>query len=427
MKEAFLHYLWQNQLVDLNQLIFNHEPVEIIHPGWPNNDAGPDFFNIRIKLNGTIWAGNAEIHVRSSDWLHHGHHDDPAYDNVVLHLVVDHDQEVANSKGIPVPTVQINYDPALWKRYEYLLNAKSWIPCQDDVHVLPPEKIRFWLYKLAVERLEQKAGEMSRYLQISTMNWEEILYIFLGRYFGAPANTLPFEILTRNLPFKLIAKNKDHLLMIEAMLFGQAGFLNEQNEDPYFITLQKEYHFAKRKYGLIPADIGMWKFSKMRPAHFPTIRIAQFAALLAHRDHLFSHIIEAESGKQIEQLLQINASEYWETHYSFGKESKRKSSKMMGAQLINVLIINVVIPVWVLYGQQNDDQRFIDRALGVLEELMPEKNNIILKWKDIGVEAFSALDSQALLQLKKKYCDYKRCLDCKIGNLIIADFSSSKD
>lgn len=423
MKEAFLHYLWQNQLVDLSQLILNHEPVEIIHPGWPNNDAGPDFFNIRIKLDGTIWAGNAEIHVKSSDWQHHGHQNDPAYDNVILHLVVDHDQEINNSKGMPVPTVRMHYDSALWKRYEYLLNAKSWIPCQDDIHIIPPQKIRFWLYKLAVERIEQKAGEMSRFLEISTMNWEELLYVFLGRYFGAPANTLPFEILTRNLSFNLVSKNKDDLLMIEAMLFGQAGFLDGQNEDPYFIALKKEYLFARRKYGLIPADKGMWKFSKMRPAHFPSIRIGQFASLLAHREHLFSNIIEAESKEQIEQLFDIKASEYWDEHYNFGKKSKRKTTKVIGDQLINILIINVVIPLWVLYGQKHDEQSFIDRALGVLEELNPEKNNIIRKWKEIGVEASSALDSQALLQLKKKYCDYKRCLDCKIGNLIIADFS----
>lgn len=421
MKEDFLHYVWKYKLFDTSNLLTtNNELITIINSGQHNTDAGPDFFNGKVVIDSTTWAGNIEIHINSSDWLAHKHQHDKAYENVVLHVVFNDDKVINDVNNNPIPTLElknlINID--LIAKNNYLQASKDWIACQNQINKVDKFTINTWLNRLAVERLERKSEEIQITLQQNKNDWEQTFYQYLFKYFGLKVNALPFEQLAINTPIK-IAEKHNQLISIEALYFGQAGFLEDNIEDEYYIRLQKEYHFLKAKFSLQLIDKSLWKLLRLRPANFPTIRISQLANLLNNETRLFSKILDAKSVKEIEKLFKVAASEYWSTHYQFGVEAEKSSTKKVGETLINTLIINVVVPFLFVYGKQKQDEKLIDKALNFLENVKSESNAIIIKWNELNVVSNNAMQSQALLELKNNYCSQKKCLNCNVGSKIL--------
>ena len=421
MQEDFLHFIWRTRRFDAAGLSTTQgHVIQIIHPGEYNTDAGPDFFNARLRIGDTEWAGNVEMHLRSSDWLLHGHDTDPAYHNVVLHVVWIDDEPVLRSSGDPVPCLILKdrVPAALLDNYQRLLHEENWIPCAGRFSEIPAIVRLNWFDRLLVERLEQKSAYLTTQLDATTNHWEEAFYRSLARSFGLKVNTEPFEALARSLPLTLLVKHKNDLHQLEALLFGQAGLLEGSFKESYPQLLAKEYRFLKHKYGLQPLSGSQWKFLRMRPANFPSVRIAQFAALIYHSTHLFGQFLEAETVRQVQHLFAVPASPYWETHYRFDAPTVKKV-KMPGRDFIELLLINTIIPALFFYGKSRQMQVYSDKALRWLEELPPESNHLLDGWESLGIKPRHAWESQSLLQLKNQYCDKKRCLDCAIGGFLL--------
>jgi hypothetical protein len=419
MKEEFLHYLWKYKLyIRENLKTYSGESVEILNHGVHNFDSGPDFFNAKIKIDHTIWAGNVEVHINSSDWFVHHHNTDKAYDNVILQVVLNHDKEVYRTNGQKIQTLELKFDKELYSNYKNLIEKETWIPCQDEIQLIDSFKMNSWLEKLSIERLEQKSNNINEILQRLNNSWETSFYYMLARNFGFKLNSDPFEMLAKSLPIKYLAKHKDNLFQIEALLFGQAGFLEDNNGDEYYLNLRKEYQFLKTKFKLKSIEKHLWKFLRTRPGNFPTIRIAQFAQLIYKSKSLFSKIIETKNIEDYYDLLNSKTSEYWNMHYVFNKESVFKS-KSLGKSAIDVVLINTVVPFLFVYGKAKGQYEFQEKAINLLENIKAEKNTIISNWDDLNVKAKSAFDTQALIQLKNNYCNEKNCLNCQIGNTLI--------
>lgn len=421
MKEDFLHYIWNFKLFDTKNLkTSKFEGVKIIKSGQHNKDAGPDFFNAHIQIENTVWVGNVEIHTKSSDWNKHQHQFDNAYDNVVLHVVYENDEEILNSKNQVIPTLELKSIilENVIENYKNLNQSQSWVPCAKQISAVDSFTINAWLERLAYERLERKSEEIKIILAQNTNDWESTFYQLLLKYFGLKVNALPFELLAQNTPLKVLEKHRNRI-SIEAILFGQAGFLNETKEDDYYLKLQKEYDFLKNKFQLTPLDKSVWKFLRLRPYNFPTIRIAQIAQLITSKPRMFNQFLNANKLNDIQKMLNISASEYWDNHFNFDSTSKQKSSKKLGIQTINNLIINVVIPVIFVYGKTINDEEIVAKSLNWLEELKAENNSIISNWKAININPNNALQSQALIELKNNYCSEKKCLNCNIGNKLL--------
>lgn len=417
MQEEFLQYVWENKLFDAENLKTTiGEQLEIINVGKRNTDSGPDFFNARIKIGDTIWVGNIEIHKNASDWIRHNHQNDKAYNNVILHVAENCDQQIFRNNGGEIPALLLRYPEQLKTNYQKLLDAKTWIACQNQFHKIDPIILQLGFNRLMIERLEDKTSEIIVRLQQNNNDWNETFYQMLARMFGFKVNSVPFELLAKSLPIGILAKHKSSLFQLEALLFGNSGLLNDQLlGDDYYINLRNEYSFLYKKYQLKGIESHLWKFMRLRPGNFPTVRISQLAALI-HRSHgLFSRIIEIESLDELKKLFEVQASEYWNAHYSFNKTSIRNSVKELGENSINTLIINVVIPFLFVYGEKQNKENLKNRSLEFLEQLPAEENSIIEKWGKMGVESRSAFESQALLQLKNKYCERKKCLNCQIG------------
>ncbi len=415
--EEFLQYIWENRLfVAENLKTTNGEKLEIISVGKRNTDSGPDFFNARIKVDDTIWVGNIEIHKNASDWTKHNHQNDKAYNNVILHVVEIGDQPIMRNILEEIPTLLLKYPEYLKINYQNLLEAKTWIACQDQFHKIDPILLQLGFNRLMIERLEEKTAEILIRLQANNNDWNATFYQMLARMFGFKVNAVPFELLAKSLPVEILAKHKSNLFQLEALLFGNSGLLNEQLlGDDYYLNLRKEYSFLYKKYQLKGIESHLWKFMRLRPGNFPTIRISQLAALI-HRSHgLFSRIIEIEKLDNLKQLFKVEASEYWNLHYSFNKTTSRNWVKELGDSSINTLIINVVVPFLFVYGEKQNKEVLKNRSLEFLEQLPSEENSIIQKWQKLGVESRSAFESQALLQLKNKHCELKKCLNCQIG------------
>lgn len=422
LKEEFIHFLWRTKKLPVNGYVTTDgKMLEILDFGIYNVDAGPDFFNGKIKIDGTIWAGNIEMHVFSSDWQKHKHQHDSAYDNVVLHVVYEDDKPVLSTDNIPIPTLALKGKiPKIYlDNYLNLVQSQQKIPCQSIIHKVSEEKINLWKFTLAIERLSNKSTFVNDILTSTGQDWEETLYIMIARYFGSKVNTEPFERLARSLPLQIVQKNKDKRQTLDALYFGQAGMLMANYTDEYFETLKSEYQYQQKKYNLQPIDPVAWKFSKLRPMNFPTVRIAQFAGLMYRVSFLFSQIKEADNASEIKKILTSDISEYWKTHYRFGLVSTDKT-KNTGSNFIDLLMINAIAPVLFLYGKVNDDETYIDKAISIMEYLPSEKNNIITLWNELNIKTTNAFDSQALIQLKTVYCDQQRCLSCKIGNEIMS-------
>lgn len=421
MKEELLHYIWRFQAYQSTSLCTTQqESLQIIKPGFYNTDAGPDFRESEIILGTTRWYGHVEIHLRSSDWIKHGHTEDLAYQNVILHVVLEEDEPIlrANGTRIPCLELQTRIRPELLHTYRKLYQKPSTIPCAGMLPRVPELTRRLWLDRLQIERLEARAQRTLQCLEENTGDWETTFYQLLGRGLGLRVNQEAFQELTRRTPLAILRRHRDQLFQLEALLFGQAGLLPTDGEDSYPLELRKEYLFLQKKYQLTPMTGQEWKFSRMRPAGFPTIRIAQLAMLLHRTDHLFSRMVVVERVSDIYHILAVKVSNYWATHYRFGKLTTF-AEKRLGKQAIDQIIINIIVPFLFAYGQVRASEKHRERAGQLLEQVAAEGNHILRAWKKLGMEAGHAGDSQALLQLRKEYCDAHRCLECGIGTWLL--------
>jgi len=420
MNEEFLHYLWKYRLLEPELRTVSGDRLIIIHPGEHNRDGGPDFFNARLKINNTTWAGNVEIHVQASGWYKHKHHEDSAYDNIILHAVYDNDVDVKrlSEEKIPALVMKGHFPDYIYERYRYFQENSQWVPCQALIPDTDLFILEQWLPALVVERLEKKILVMKQSLEASKFDWEEIFYQNLAGSFGFRINAQPFELLARSLPWKLLLKHRTNLFQLEALLFGQAGMLGQDFSEDYPRLLQQEYRFLRKKYGLREISGSLWKFLRLRPSNFPTVRIAQFADLIHSAPDLFLSALECRDPKSMIDFFTVQASSYWDTHFLFGRLSTFKR-KLLGISSIRLLIVNMVVPFLFLYGDTKAVIDFKEKALAFLESLPPEDNAIINHWMEIGIFSRNALCTQALLHLKRDYCDKKRCLECRIGKQLL--------
>lgn len=414
MKEELLHYLWQ-------QKVLLHKPlqtttgkaIEVIKPGSYNLDSGPDFFNARIIIDGTTWAGNVEMHIRSSDWVKHQHHKDKAYNNVILHVVFIHDAEL----GIPTLELKPILNPSLTNAYQTLLQSAQRIPCQSQLALPDTFKLNQYLHRLAIERLEHKCVALEKEFYTYQNSWEKLFYVTLAKYFGMQVNAEPFVQLAHQLPVNLFAKHKHNKAQIDALIFGVGGFLPAESTDEYVQLLNREFQFLEHKYNLPHVGLNTWKFAKTRPANFPTIRLAQFSSLIYNSVHLFSKLMQASSLTNVTDLLNTEVSaelKLNELHHAQHPETTK-----MGKQFIHHLIINAVIPIKFLFGKHQLQENHCEQALQWLEELAPEVNTVTKFWNQNQLKAQHALHSQALIELNKNYCQTHKCLSCAIGNHIL--------
>jgi len=425
MKEEFLHYLWRYGLYDHDKLIDNEGSIiEVISPGEYNRDSGPDFFNSRLRIGNVEWAGNVEIHVKASDFNNHRHNSDPSYDNIILHVVAVNDTRVFNTRNEEIPTVLLPVDTDYYEKYLNLVNNPYTIACQSGLKEIDRLFVRHWLGSLVMERMDEKTGQVLKLYSETGNDWEETFYRLLSRYFGFRVNTDPFEMLASALPFRIIRKHADNIFQIEALLFGTAGLLDEglfreAVNDKYYLDLLKEYRILSSKYSLNKVHGWQWKFSRLRPANFPTVRISQLAAMLSVSGGIFSKSLEATNLTELRMLFGVTASAYWDDHYVFGKRC-RAYPKTAGKQASDLLLINAVIPAIFAVGKVRDSVETCERAISFLEEIAPEDNTIISEWAKTGIAADSAFISQGLLHLRNSYCRKRRCLECRIGAKLIA-------
>jgi hypothetical protein len=420
--EDFLHFVWQFRLYDAQTLESTDGlSLKVVNCGFLNKHAGPDFTNAKVIIDDTTWAGNVEIHLKSSDWDKHQHQKDEAYDNVILHVVYEHDTELMRKDGTVVPTLALKpiLNEQLFLRYEDLMNSAHRFPCEPQIGGVDPFVINGFLNRILIERLEQKITEVFDVLAILNGNWDETFYQLMARNFGFKVNALPMQMLAQSLPQQLFAKHKDHPLQIEALVFGQAGFLNQTFDDVYAQQLKMEYDFLRKKYQLKPIDLAVWKFLRMRPQNFPTLRLAQFAALIVKSNHLFSKVLAVKEVKDLKLLFaELPVNGFWKDHYHFNKSS-RQVNVQLGKSSIENILINTVALFLFAYGKYTAQSNYQTRALYLLESIAAEQNSIVLQYQDAGVIVANAQQTQGLLQLRKKYCEPKRCLHCGIGIKIL--------
>ena len=413
--EQLLHYVWKHKIFSLKELkTTTGQQVEVIDTGLANTDTGPGFFNAKLKLDGVLWIGNIEIHERSSDWFKHGHHADAGYNSVILHIASEIDMEISRSNGERIPQIQLICPEAVRTNYKELLETASYPPCYRIIPSLPPFTAHSWMTALQMERFEQKATLLNERLKRCQGNWEDAFFITLARNFGFGLNGDAFETWAHQLPFRAVDKHRNDLFQIEAIFFGQAGILEDSDGDGYYLRLKKEYTYLQHKFGLIPMDASLWRFLRLRPANFPHIRIAQLACLYHRAYGLLSRIMETETLQGVRDILKGGTSEYWLTHYTFGGSSPSRPKTLSNTSL-DLLIINTVVTFLYAYGLHKGNPVLCARAGSFLEELKAENNYITRMWEQCGMKTSNAADSQALIQLKKEYCDKKKCLYCRIG------------
>lgn len=422
MTEAFLQYVWQHQLLEGEMRTTEGALVEVERAGMLNRDAGPDFFDARIRIDGTLWVGNVEVHVKSSSWNTHKHSNDRAYDNVVLHVVYENDTAITMQNCHQLPTLEVKHlvADALWDNYEALMHPPKplAVPCEERLAEVPEMYVNGWMERLTLERLERKSGTVGRLLEESHGNWEECCYWLLAHYFGGKTNSLPFELLAKSVDQTLLARWRDKPQRIEALLMGQAGLLEGYFEDEYPRQLQADYEALRQGARLTPIAGYLWKFFRLRPYAFPTLRISQFAQLVCQSRNLFSRLLESPDADVLERFFEVTASEYWNNHYQFDRLSAGKP-KRLGKEFVRMLIINAWVPLLFEYGNQHGLQQYKDQAVEILEQLPAERNRYIRQWEEAGITPRNAAQSQALLQLHNEYCSNHNCLNCQIGYKII--------
>jgi len=423
--EQLLHYVWKHKLFPLVELkTTDGKPVEVIDPGLHNHNSGPDFFNAKVKISQTLWVGNVEIHDKSSDWFLHGHDKDQAYDNVVLHVTGKPDIEVTNTAGQYIPQMVLEVPSTIRENYEELLRTDQYPPCYQIIPDLTTLNIHAWMAALQTERLEQKTEAIIRRVKRMNGSWENAYFLTLARNYGFGINGDTFEEWATHIPFSAIAHHRDKLFQIEAVFMGQAGLLDinaiperyqqEALNEGYYAKLRNEYLYLAHKFSLCPMDYKRWKFLRLRPQNFPHIRLSQLANLYYERKTGLSQLVECKDLFSLQSLLSTKVTPYWETHYTFGSISDL-NEKNLSPFSMNLLMINTCIPMLFAYGRHSAKEALCNRAFDFLEQLKAENNYIIRLWKECGLTVKNAGDSQALIQLKKEYCDKKECLRCRIG------------
>jgi hypothetical protein len=421
MQEDFLHYVWQHKKMSLKSLkTTRQEPIILKTVGLVNVNSGPDFFNAQIAIGTQLWAGTVEIHVKSSDWYVHHHETDASYDNVILHVVWEHDMEVYRKDNTPIPTLELkNYVlPHTHKNYNTLLNQKqSWIPCESSIKEVDRFVVNHWLERLYLERLEGKYKIIEAQLHESKQNWEAVLFWQLTKNFGLKVNGDAFLSIAKSMDFSVIRKSQFDIRQLEALFFGQAKLLETEAQDRYISELKSLYKFLKNKFSLSSDGVLPVQFFRLRPPNFPTIRLAQLAMLYSRHLSLFSSIIEAKSLDQIHTILEGSTSQFWNTHYTFDKTSKTTPKKLTKS-FINLLVINTIIPMKFAYNKFNHHSGQED-ILEIMRKIPIEHNSIVDKFHTLYAFGKSSLDSQALIQLKQMYCSKNKCLQCAIGSALL--------
>ena len=438
--ERMSHYVWKHKLYAESGLVTTDGvPVTVIDPGIPNTDAGPDFFNAKVRIGDILWAGNVEIHERSSDWFVHHHDKDKAYDTVILHIIIRHDASVYRANNEPIPQMILYVPQKVKDNIEWLLLRDTPVSCAERICNIQPLHISAWMSALLTERLERKTNDIFSRLDNYSKDWNEMFYITLMRSFGFGTNSDAFEMLARSLPFKHILKHRNNPLQTEALFLGQAGLLNNsqltidnsqlkmQNAeinaqliapDPYLQALRREYEFLSNKYKLKPVEAFLFKNLRMRPVNFPHVRLAQIAAVWINSDLLFSKILETERIDEMRKFFNVAPSDYWTTHYNFRSMSSNRK-KHVGTNASDIILINAIVPVLFAYGKKKNLPVYIERALRFIEEIKPEQNSVVTVFKNAGIQVKNAGDTQALIQLRREYCDKKKCFYCRIGFKII--------
>lgn len=419
MNEYLLQYFWKHALFRPAALVTTErEPVTILYPGTLNTNAGPDFLQAKIRIGATIWAGNVELHLRTSDWHRHRHGDNPRYTNIILHVVYEDDEPLS---GASFPTLELkgHLDTGIVDRYRQLMALDKTVPCAGQLASVPALVWTSWLDRLLAERWDRRLEEWQLLWIQAGNDWRTLLYYRLAANFGFHVNRDAFLELALSLPLHILVRHRGSLLQTEALLFGQSGLLGSDAHDTYMRQLEQEYHFLRRKYKLTPMLPHRWKFMRLRPPNFPTIRIAQFAMLVHRSLELFARMMELRDAAELEPLLDISAGSYWDRHYRFGELTTEAQPKRLGRDAVHNIMVNTVAPMQYLYARLQGKASLHEESLALLRSLKPEQNNVLREWRNLGVVPADAAGSQALLQLFEHYCARKNCLNCVIGNRLL--------
>ena len=422
MKEAFLHHVWQYQkLISQNLTTVCNQELKIIHPGRLQTQSGPDFFNAQIVLNGQKWAGNIEIHLKSSDWYAHHHDKDDRYDAVILHVVWEHDVDIFRKNETTLPVIELKniVNPQFVSSYNNLMLPKSWLFCEKDIKKVPDFHLNAWLERLFFERLEQKSTVIDDLLKTLKSDWEAVLFVLLAKNFGSNTNGALFMQMALSLDFSIVRKEANQDLALEALFFGRLSLLNEEFQENYPKQLKSTWEYQKVKYQIQDFYFPPIQFFKVRPDNFPTLRLAQLATLYQNKKQLFQEIIVSNHSDYVYDVFNFQLNEYWKNHYRFELESPSKSKKISKSFVQN-LFINTIIPLKFAYFKQNNSWDQMEQLTNLMQSLDPENNSITQKFNQFGVSNQNAYESQALLYLKNNYCNPQKCLDCAVGNWLLS-------
>lgn len=417
-----MQYVWKHRLWRSEDMVTNTgKKVRVVDPGLLNTDAGPDFFNAKIEIDGHMWVGNVEMHYRATDWKRHHHDSDKAYDSVILHVVAKDDAPVRRTNGELIPQLVLEVSPQFNADYASLVGATIEVPCATKIKQVPHLTIVEWVEGLAFERLHGKVERIHQLLDSFNGSWEDVCYVTLARNFGFGINNDAFERLARRTPLRLLGKHSDSVLQIEALLFGQAGMLDAQKPgmDSYYNQLCTEYAFLSNKFQLTPMEKESWKLFRIRPQNFPYRRIAMLAQFIEGGFRMMNRILEAEGEKEMRALFEVELSGYWTKHYTFGKPNDRATATLSRSS-IDIILINTVAPLLYAYGELTGNYEMTDKAIKLLEDLRAESNSIVSHFVAYGIDCPDALTSQALVQLKREYCDARKCIYCKIGHHLLS-------
>lgn len=421
--ERLMQYIWQHRLWPVAEMTtVDGERVSVIDPGRLNTDSGPDFFNAKLSIRGQMWAGDVEIHVRATDWYRHHHDRDRAYDSVVLHVVGKDDGRVTRPDGRVIPQLRMNCAADFHQHYRALVaGAASELPCHEEIAAMPPVHLRSWIDSLAYERLYAKTGRIERYLTHFSGDWESVCFVTLARSLGFGTNSEPFERLALSVPLKFLGKHSDSQLSLEALLFGQAGLLDSVAEtDPYITLLKREYAFLAHKFSLSKPGCLGWKMSRMRPANFPHRRIAFLALMAFGGFRMMSRIVGLRKAEDVAKLFNAELIGYWSSHYTFNSQLDSSRAVALGRNAVDVLTINTVVPLLHAYGSATGDSMLCDVAVGMLQEMRAESNSVVTLFGKHGLKCDDAFTSQAVLQLRREYCEPRKCLYCRIGHRMLS-------
>ena len=420
MKEDFLHYLWKFKKFEISNLTTaNGEILTIVNSGQYLQLSGPDFFNAQIIIGNQKWAGNVEIHIKSSDWYVHHHEKDEAYDNIILHVVWEHDTQIFRKNNTEIPVLELKkyVSKEVLDKYQSLIAPKSWIYCEKQLSTIDDFILENWKERLFFERLERKSIAIQELLQNTQQDWETVLFCMLAKNFGLNTNGEIFLKIAQSIPFSIIRKEGEEVENLESLFLGKSKLLEGHKEDVYFKNLKSRFEYLTHKYNLEHTLFETVEFFKHRPDNFPTIRWSQLATLYANQHNLFSKLIGNNSVKNIYEIFEVSVSTYWQTHYTFDKESPKKK-KALSKSFIDLIIINTIIPFQFAYSKSLGKE-LSESLLNLIKEVSPESNAIIQKFNSFEIKSKNAFETQSLLQLKNEYCNKSRCLECAIGIEVI--------